>query len=77
MTRDLLINIKPVINQLNMTPLILLQLKQFFNETLERLRQGKLTETDEYVLEIMQAYSPKEISPTIAERWALFKSQTN
>ena len=77
MTRDLLINIKPVITQLNMTPLILLQLKQFFNETLERLRQGKLTETDEYVLEIMQAYSPKEISPTIAERWALFKSQTN
>lgn len=76
-TRDLLINIKPVINQLNMTPLILLQLKKFFNETLERLRQGKLTETDEYVLEIMQAYSPKEISPTIAERWALFKSQTN
>ncbi len=76
MSRDLLLNIKPVISQLNMTPLILIQLKKFFNETLERMRKGVFSETDEYVLEIMQAYSPKEISPKLQMLWdELKKSQ--
>ncbi len=76
-SRDLLLNIKPVISQLNMTPLILIQLKKFFSETLERMQDGKFSETDEYVLEIMQAYSPKEISPKLQMLWdELKKSQT-
>lgn len=76
-SRDLLLNIKPVISQLNMNPLILIQLKKFFSETLERMQDGKFSETDEYVLEIMQAYSPKEISPKLQMLWdELKKSQT-
>jgi hypothetical protein len=77
MSRNLLLNIMPVISQLNMTPLILIQLKKFFNETSERMRKGKFSETDEYVLEIMKAYSPKEISPKLQMLWdELKKSQT-
>ena len=73
-SRDLLLNIKPVISQLNMNPLILIQLKKFFSETLERMQDGKFSETDEYVLEIMQAYSPKEITPKLQVVWDEFKS---
>ena len=68
-SKDLLLNIKPVISQLNMTPLILIQLKKFFGETIDRMKKGKFSETDEYVLEIMQAYSPKEISPKLQMLW--------
>lgn len=69
MSRDLLINIKPVIAKMGMLALIMLPLKKFYAETLERLRQKDLNESDQYVLQIMQLYSPKSISPEVLKAW--------
>ncbi len=75
MSRDLLVAIYPVITRLDMTPLVLTPLLRFYSDTLAHLQEGTLTETDEYVMQIMQAYQPKAISTTIMARWQELKAQ--
>lgn len=69
MSRDLLIKIQPVISKLGMTALIMMPLKKFYAAALERLKQNNLTESDQYVLQVMQLYNPKSISPDVLQAW--------
>ena len=73
MSRDLLLKIQPVIDNLSMMPLIIMPLSKFYAQTVVRIRNGEFGETDEYVLEIMQCYCPKSISPEIMQFWNSIK----
>lgn len=68
-SRDLLLKLKPVICGLNMMPLLETPLQRYLQTTLHNLRVGKLTETDEYVLELTQAYMPKSLSEEVMIAW--------
>jgi hypothetical protein len=68
-SRDLLLKLKPVIMKLNMTPLLATPLQRYLQTTLHNLSIGKLTETDEYVLELTQAYMPKSLTDDVMATW--------
>lgn len=73
-SRDLLLQLKSVICGLNMTPLILTPLQKYYDATVKHLRSGMLNETDEYVLQLMQAYNPKGLTPKVVDAWKVLKS---
>ena len=75
-SRDLLLKIKPIICKLNMTPLLETPLKKYLQTTLLHLRNGDLTETDEYILELTQAYLPKALSDEAINAWADLKKSS-
>ena len=73
-SRDLLLNIKPIISGLNMTPLLEIPLQRYLEDTMKHLIEGYLNETDEYVLELTQAYMPKALSETSLLNWEKIKN---
>ncbi|MBR1840502.1 MAG: hypothetical protein IJ778_00030 [Alphaproteobacteria bacterium] len=71
-SKDMLLKIHPVITRQGMTPLIVAPLENYYATAVKNLKKGKLTATDENVLEIMQCY--KKLPAEIAELWTNLKS---
>ena len=71
-SKDMMLNIHPVITRQGMTPLIVGPLEKFYAVAVKNLAKGKLTPTDENVLAIMQCY--KSLPAEVAELWNALKS---
>lgn len=55
-SRDLLIKIQPIIAQWNMTILITKSIEHLYDAAMSRKQEASMTESDVYVLEVMEAY---------------------
>ncbi|MBR2136981.1 MAG: hypothetical protein IJ852_03350 [Alphaproteobacteria bacterium] len=60
-SRDLLLAIKPVVSRLGMSSLIIFPLKKLYGEFSSRRSSVRQIKSDQYVVELLKAYSPKEI----------------
>ncbi len=75
-SRDLLVKIKPVITNLGMTPLIIRDLLIAYEKLAARVRRkDDITESDEFVMQIMQLYAPKQIDVDVEYLWEIAHGQ--
>ncbi len=70
-SRNLLIKIKPVVMRLGMYPLITTPFESYYRAAVKNLGKGVLTDTDDNVLAIMQAY--KGLPDDITKSWNALK----
>lgn len=64
-SRNLLFKIKPLVTRLSMTSLITTPLMDMYEKAVQNLTSGQITDSDTYVMQIMQLYNPKIISEEV------------
>lgn len=72
-TRDLLLEIQPIIRELGMISLITTPLARMYKQASQNLLNGKESLSDVYVAQIMQLYEPKHISQQVADKLSAIK----